>query len=164
MSDELTVAVSRELQLGGGETIDIIRDGDALAAYLDDIDDKLVMLKAERERVETAVMQVMDAATMSEIPVKGGEIEKDPPGHTYSPQWDDQILARLFDYAPDDPELAATYKRRLVDILRPEYVYRPLTRELWKLAKERPELEGIIADAEIRKPKPRHVRVTRRSR
>ena len=55
------------------------------------------------------------------------------------------------------------YKQRLIEALRPEYIYRPLIVKLRQLAAERPDLAGIIADAQGSKPKRRHAHVKRRS-
>lgn len=163
-SREVDRPVSRDVALGGGELVDIISQSDRVAEYLEQM--KLTADAAYRElnRVEEAVLELMDAGTIRSLSFAGGEITKDPVDHS-TVVWDDQILAKLWDdeHVPRDPELAEAYKQRLIEALRPEYVYKPLIVKLRQLAAERPDLAGIIADAQGSKPKRRHAKVRRSS-
>lgn len=160
-TNEIALREGRDLQLPTGEVVDVLADPDRVADYLDQLERQKREADAEIRRVEALLLPLMDEGTMAELQIAGGRIRKDPVGHA-GREWNDQILAQLFEHAPADPDLAVAYKNRLIEALRPEYVYRPLVVKLRKLAEERPELAGIIADAEIAKPKPRHVHVERK--
>jgi hypothetical protein len=158
------VRLERELVTREGECVDVLDEPDKVAAYLEELDQLKRQVFAEIRRVEEIVLPLMDAGTMRSLPLKGGgELEKDPVDHG-SREWDDQVLMRLYDKAPDDPELSAAYKERLRLALRPEYRLSPLVVKLRQLAAERPDLAGIIADAERAKRKPRHLHVKRPNR
>lgn len=163
MSSQEIVRLERELVTREGECIDVLDEPAKVAAYLDELDQLKRQVFAEIRRVEELVLPLMDAGTMNELAFAGGRIVKDPVDHG-SREWDDQVLMKLYDKAPADPELAEAYKNRLAEALRPTFAYKPLVVKLRQLAKERPDLAGIIADAERSKPKPRHVRVERAAR
>lgn len=159
---EVSAPVSRDVVLGGGEVVDILSDAGRVAEYLERMETTAKAAYREKARVEEAVLDLLDAGTISRLRIDGGELVKDPVDYS-DRVWDDQVLARLWDdeHIPADPDLAEAYKQRLIEALRPEYVYRPLVAKLSALAKERPDLAGIIADAEMSKPKRRHVKVVR---
>lgn len=149
------------LALTSGEVVDVLQQPDVVANYLTWIDDQLRTLQEAKAQAERAILNRMDDALIGAVDYPGGSIEKDPVDHSQT-GWDSETLAVLYHHAPEDPELRDRYLERLAGALRPERVYKPLKRELSKLASERPDLAGIIADAEVRRAKPRHVRVNQK--
>lgn len=158
---EVGLPPAREVMLPGGEMVDIFHDAAAVADYLDNlVEERRVMLE-EIKRVEAVLLEAMDAALVYEIPFPSGALEKDKPDHGRL-SWDTGALARLYDHEPADADMAEAYRLRLNAALRPTVEYHPLKRELDKLAAERPDLAGVVADAAQRTPTPRHVHVRRR--
>lgn len=163
MSTNVEPYKGRDIVLMTGEVLDVFEDASPIAAYLENLTNRIKDLAEERGRVEAAVLRVMDEALQHVVQFQSGALEKDPPGKSRLDGWDDQVLATLFDdeYLPPEGPARERYQRTLNEVLRPTVVYQVDAVKLKKLAKERPDIAGVIADAERRLPSKRRVHVRR---